>query len=75
MAQNDAVFAGSIPQFYDRLMVPLIFEAYAANMADVVAQLSPVAVLETAAGSGVVTRGIAGSVMPSDPLTEPIEAE
>ena len=24
---------------------------------------------------GVVTRGIAGSVMPSDPLTEPIEAE
>ena len=59
MAQHDAVFAGSIPQFYDRLMVPLIFEPYAADMADVVAQLSPLAVLETAAGSGVVTRAIA----------------
>jgi len=35
-------------------MVPLIFEAYAANTADVVAELSPVSVLETAAGSGVV---------------------
>jgi len=27
MAESDTVFAGSIPQFYDRLMVPLIFEA------------------------------------------------
>lgn len=59
MTQNDTVFAGSIPQFYDRLMVPLIFEAYAANMADVIAELSPVSVLETAAGSGVVTRALA----------------
>jgi len=59
MAQSDTVFAGSIPQFYDSLMVPLIFEAYAANMADVVAELSPVSVLETAAGSGVVTRALA----------------
>lgn len=59
MTQNDTVFAGSIPQFYDRLMVPLIFEAYAAIMADVVAELSPDSVLETAAGSGVVTRALA----------------
>jgi len=33
MAESDKVFAGSIPKFYDTLMVPLIFEAYAANMA------------------------------------------
>ena len=59
MVQNDTVFAGSIPQFYDRLMVPLIFEAYAASMADDVAQLSPVSVLETAAGSGAFTRALA----------------
>jgi ubiquinone/menaquinone biosynthesis C-methylase UbiE len=59
MAQDDTVFAGSIPQFYDSLMVPLIFEAYAAIMADVVAELSPASVLETAAGSGVVTRALA----------------
>lgn len=59
MAQSDAVFSGSIPKFYDTLMVPLIFEAYAANMAQLVAGSSPVSVLETAAGSGVVARALA----------------
>ena len=59
MAESDTVFAGSIPGFYDTLMVPLIFEVYAAHMADLVAALSPASVLETAAGSGVVTRLLA----------------
>jgi len=40
-------------------MVPLIFEPYAADIARRVASLSPSAVLETAAGSGVVTRALA----------------
>ena len=59
MAESDKVFAGSIPQFYDTLMVPLIFEAYAADMGERVAAPSPGAVLETAPGSGVVTRALA----------------
>jgi ubiquinone/menaquinone biosynthesis C-methylase UbiE len=59
MADSDKVFTGSIPKFYDTLMVPLIFEAYAADMAELVAALAPGAVLETAAGSGVVTRALA----------------
>jgi ubiquinone/menaquinone biosynthesis C-methylase UbiE len=59
MAESDKVFAGSIPKFYDTLMVPLIFEAYAADMAKRVAASAPGAVLETAAGSGVVTRALA----------------
>ncbi len=59
MSGNDKVFAGSIPKFYDTLMVPLIFAAYAADMAALVAASSPGAVLETAAGSGVVTRALA----------------
>ena len=59
MAESDKVFAGSIPKFYDTLMVPLIFAAYAADMAARVAALLPGAVLETAAGSGVVTRALA----------------
>jgi len=59
MDESDKVFAGSIPKFYDMLMVPLIFEAYAANMAELVAAFSPGAVLETAAGSGAVTRALA----------------
>ncbi|MDQ0586251.1 class I SAM-dependent methyltransferase [Variovorax paradoxus] len=58
-AESDKVFAGSIPKFYDTLMVPLIFEAYAADMAELAAASSPGAVLETAAGSGVVTRALA----------------
>jgi ubiquinone/menaquinone biosynthesis C-methylase UbiE len=59
MPERDDVFAGSIPKFYDTLMVPLIFEAYAVDMAERVAAFSPGAVLETAAGSGVVTRALA----------------
>lgn len=59
MAETDKVFAGSIPQFYDTLMVPLIFQTYAADMAERVAACAPDAVLETAAGSGVVTRMLA----------------
>ncbi len=59
MSATDKVFAGSIPQFYDTLMVPMIFEAYAADLAALAATGSPGAVLETAAGSGVVTRALA----------------
>jgi ubiquinone/menaquinone biosynthesis C-methylase UbiE len=59
MSDSDKLFAGSIPEFYDTLMVPLIFEPYAADLAGRVAALSPFAVLETAAGSGVVARALA----------------
>ncbi len=59
MSQADKVFAGSIPAFYDRYLVPLIFESYASDLAERTAALSPSAVLETAAGSGVVTRALA----------------
>jgi ubiquinone/menaquinone biosynthesis C-methylase UbiE len=59
MAESDKVFAGSIPKFYDTLMVPLIFEDYAADFAALVAASSPGSVLETAAGSGVVARMLA----------------
>jgi len=59
MLEADKLFAGSIPENYDRYMVPLIFEPYAADIARRAAALSPKAVLETAAGSGVVTRALA----------------
>lgn len=59
MAASDKVFAGSVPENYDRHMVPLIFEPYAADLARRAASLSPKAVLETAAGTGVVTRALA----------------
>ncbi|MFP3757016.1 MULTISPECIES: class I SAM-dependent methyltransferase [Cupriavidus] len=59
MTDCDQVFAGTIPRFYDTFMVPLIFETYAADLAALVAAAPPGAVLETAAGSGVVTRALA----------------
>lgn len=59
MTQSDTAFAGSIPQLYDSLMVPLIFAGYAESLADLVAGMSPLSVLETAAGSGVLTRALA----------------
>lgn len=59
MLETDKVFAGSVPENYDRYMVPLIFEPYAADLAGRAASFSPSAVLETAAGTGVVTRVLA----------------
>jgi ubiquinone/menaquinone biosynthesis C-methylase UbiE len=59
MAATDKLFAGSIPQIYDRYLVPLIFESYARDLADRVLKTNPRQILETAAGSGVLTRAIA----------------
>ncbi|WP_460450808.1 class I SAM-dependent methyltransferase [Alsobacter sp. SYSU BS001988] len=64
MTQTDRNFSGSIAEVYDRLMVPLIFEPYAEDLARRVAALSPGAVLETAAGSGAVTRALAPKLGP-----------
>jgi ubiquinone/menaquinone biosynthesis C-methylase UbiE len=64
MSVDDKVFAGSIPENYDRYMVPLIFESYARDIARRAAALSPKAVLETASGSGVVTRALAPGLSP-----------
>src|SRR6186997_1658645 len=64
MSAGDKIFAGSIPENYDRYMVPLIFEPYARDMAQKASALSPKAVLEIAAGSGVVTRALAPKLSP-----------
>ncbi|MER9741749.1 methyltransferase domain-containing protein [Mesorhizobium sp. M0187] len=64
MSETDKVFAGSIPENYDRYMVPLIFEPFAADLARRAASLSPGAVLEVAAGTGVVTRALAPKLSP-----------
>ncbi|WP_294227744.1 class I SAM-dependent methyltransferase [uncultured Shimia sp.] len=64
MSISDKNFTGSIPDVYDQFLVPLIFEHYANDMAHRVAQTAPSAVLETAAGSGVVTRALAPKLSP-----------
>jgi len=58
MVATDKVFAGSVPEIYDRFLVPLIFEPYARDLADRIAAAAPQQVLETAAGTGVLTRAM-----------------
>ncbi len=62
---NDKVFAGSIPEIYDRFLVPLIFEPNALDLAGRVAALAPGDVLETAAGTGVLMRALAARLPPA----------
>ena len=56
MANRDTTFSGSIAEIYDTYLVPLIFEAYAADLAARVAAGPAHRDLEVAAGTGVVTR-------------------
>lgn len=58
MIGSDSVFAGSIPALYERFMVPMLFQPYADDLAKRVADAGPATVLETAAGTGVVTRAM-----------------
>jgi ubiquinone/menaquinone biosynthesis C-methylase UbiE len=70
---DDKAFTGSIPKVYETYLVPLIFEQYAADLAErVAARLARSAadrsrknVLEIAAGTGVVTRAMLRVLAPS----------
>ena len=62
VATVDKVFAGSIPALYERFLVPLIFESYALDLAQRLEKTRPTAVLETAAGTGVLTRALASAL-------------
>jgi ubiquinone/menaquinone biosynthesis C-methylase UbiE len=67
---NDAVsFVGSIPQHYDQGLGPMIFVDYAADIAQRVAAAGPARVLETAAGTGIVTRKLRDALPAATRLT------
>jgi ubiquinone/menaquinone biosynthesis C-methylase UbiE len=55
MKEQELRFTGSVPASYDRLMVPLVFRPYAEELARRARQVGPRRILETAAGTGVVT--------------------
>lgn len=79
MLTPDTLFAGSMPEIYDRLLVPLIFEPYARDLAGRVARARPRNLLETAAGTGVLTRALASFVpdacMIATDLNQPMLAQ
>lgn len=58
MDDNIAKFVGSIPDFYERGMGPVIFADFSADMAQRVKALDPKLVVETAAGTGILTRAM-----------------
>ena len=58
MKDQELRFSGSVPASYDRLMVPLIFQPYADELARRSAEFHPKHILEAAAGTGVVTEAI-----------------
>ena len=80
MDSTDKAFTGSIAQIYERLLVPLIFMPYARDLAARIARARPRKLLETAAGTGVVTRELAAQ-LPADigitatDLNEPMLAQ
>jgi SAM-dependent methyltransferase len=73
---GDAQFVGAIPDVYERLLVPMIFQEAATRLAAVVAAGSPSDILETAAGTGALTRelvhGCPGASITATDLNQPM---
>jgi ubiquinone/menaquinone biosynthesis C-methylase UbiE len=69
MSQTDRVFTGSIPALYNQYLGPLIFEPYAIDLTDRLAKMTEGDVLETAAGTGIVTRALARTLAPAVRIT------
>src|SRR5215212_5668652 len=62
MSSIDVRFSGSVPANYERYMVPILFRPYAELLAERALQFGPERILETAAGTGVVTAALAGAL-------------
>ena len=66
MKEQELRFVGSVPDHYDRLMVPLIFRPYAQEIARRAHAFAPKRILETAAGTGAVTKALHESLPNSE---------
>jgi ubiquinone/menaquinone biosynthesis C-methylase UbiE len=62
MSGQDTHFVGSIPAVYDELLGPLMFAPYAVDLAERLRRARATAVLEVAAGTGIVTRALAAAL-------------
>lgn len=72
-----ASFTGSIPEHYDRDLAPYVMVDYAADIARRAAASRPMRVLETAAGTGILTRELrdrlpAGAQLTATDLNPPM---
>lgn len=62
MERSDTIFSGSIPQLYDRHGGALLFAPYAAETVRRLSGLTTGRLLETAAGTGIVTQALAAAL-------------
>lgn len=69
ISEDSARFDGSIPEMYDRYLGTLLFEPYAADIAQRVAKRRPRKVLEIAAGTGTVSRQLLEALPKETSLT------
>ena len=69
MAGETSGYVGNVPQHYDQNLGPLLFSDYAADLARRIATLNPRRVLETAAGTGIVTRALRDALPANADLT------
>ena len=61
---DHAQFTASIPENYDRYLGPVIFDPYARDLAQRIKRFAPKRVLETACGSGILTRRLLEALPP-----------
>lgn len=66
-AARDAAYVGAIPAHYHHGIGPFLFEPYALHTAERIQRLAPRRVLETACGTGIVTRRLRAA-LPNDAL-------
>src|SRR6476646_3112605 len=69
MSDMDRSFARSMPEFYDRFLVPMLFEPFARRLAECLRGVESGQLLEVKAGTGVVTRALVRTLPPSIAIT------
>ena len=68
MSASDRAFVGSIPEIYDRYLGPMLFEPYADELAGRLSGFEG-EILETAAGTGRLTRALIRAMAPGSTIT------
>ena len=69
MSNMNRSFAGSMPELYDRVLVPVMFEPFAQDLAERLHGMTSGHILEIAAGTGVVTRALTRVLSPEVAIT------
>ncbi len=58
MDKSNVAFTGTVPEYYDKFFVPIIFEEYAQDLAERISVPEGGKVLEIASGTGVATKQV-----------------